>query len=508
MSAFHVDLTVGDWAASFDQDDAAEPDADVYALDDLTASWTSDRQWWPSQPDPVAVTLSLWCPSALGRPDLLQGDLVTLTISAIGATPGRQPWLYFHGRVTDLDAEPMSTGLAFVLTAVEQRTELSEETIGLTPFTTSENWLERYARLKTVSALPLSNSLTADPAFTPALVARDVDARPTADVIEEIFVEASRWFQAGFHILGGSDAASVGPLERWARPIMCQLRDNVGVIRYAPGMIRSWVSTHAFVLSRPGGSGYVYRDPRPELSPTAKPDTGTPGACDDVYLVPARVVERDSIKWRQDKASNGNRVRLTGDFGGVTVDPGTGLAVRYPEVVRQVPELVADRGPVEKTRESTIDGEGHARANALMYLGDAYQASPRWTFDQVTIRVQELAPDDWPRLFPGRFGDDDPAAGRLLVITDIPAQWNLHDQPHFPGRLVGATVQINGGVIRATASVLHQVPHPIGSTLEGTNPTGAVSAADLAASPDFANATPADFADLAAVDLRLSRLTS
>lgn len=227
---------------------------------------------------------------------------------------------------------------------------------------------------------------------------------------------------------------------------------------------------------------------------TRKP---APAGDNPVVVIPAAVTAR-GVRWRQDKAQQTNRVRLVGTFDDVN-DPR--LISGSTELVREFAASVAARGAVEQRVQT--EAARSPRLVADVYLGSDYAGVPRWSVDAVTFWPEDIGGDaSWPRLFPAAAGHEQPALGKLVLVTDIPDKWNLHTRSDYAGRLVGATVELRKGRIYATAQLLHTIPGPNGDV--AANRIG-VSAADLVAKGGaYSTLTPAAFGDLTAYDLALT----
>lgn len=474
MTAYTVDLRIGSWSTTVTAGDEPDPAAPV-VVDGLDASWSSDVDTWPSQPDPTTCTFGLFVRDGVARPDVDQGTPVALVLNAADYDPGDgsttyvPPFFEFYGRISDPEAEPLNDGLAFRLTCVAYTADLGEERVGMPPWRVEdyERWYHRWNRICDASALNLvpldAADLDANGPYAPLLGARDADATPTADLIEEVLRDGANWRQAGGYVTDPHDPQR-GPYARWERPIVTQVVDDVEAaepaVSFAVGMIRQGtfpdVTGLPYLLGR-DAANLIELVRKPGMLP-AQDDLVDPAGSTDAAWVPADAVER-KVTWRQDKAQATNRTRLTGTF----IDYSQTGSPTVSEVSREFPDQVAARGPVESASPSNASTAQDAYAVALMYLGEEYDALPRFTFDEVIV-LPERIPDSryWPRLFPRADGAGRPAAGRFFLLTDIPAAWNLHHRPDFPGRVVGANLNLNRGRIRVTARVVHHVPTPNG----------------------------------------------
>lgn len=107
-------------------------------LDGLSAGWESDPAWFPSQPDPSTASFSMFLPSDDGlggyprkAPGLHQGQEVSLFITGPNwSGSGRNPFLSWHGRVSDVKATPATrrgadgvtrSGLDYRVTLVDRK---------------------------------------------------------------------------------------------------------------------------------------------------------------------------------------------------------------------------------------------------------------------------------------------------------------------------------------------------------------------------------------------------
>lgn len=485
---FSAYISVGSWSTTIDLGDDPTG-APVVVLDDLSAEWKSGEPW-PSQPEPVVTSFSLYVPDVFDRPDVTQGTTVHYYIGpSAGASNG--PLINFYGRITDVEATPLRDGMRFDITAADYLADLGEETIGDAPWA-ADYWWNRYLAIANASGLAFdlapripSGGSNLDyggiggTAYPVRVYRRDVDAQSTADVLEELLRQVAAWQQQGLDVSNpnASGLNSRGPWQRWNRPVVAYKNTADG-----PLFTLDYVSQGTYpdngglpyFLSTDPGTGQVALSLRP-AAPSA------------AAWVPASAAVR-AVAWRQDKANHPNRVRVT-----LTEDPDKGTT--EAPVERVLDDQVAARGPVEVAYDQSTPA-AYGYASALMYLGDEYDATPRFAFDEVTVLPERIAdPEFWPRLFPDpTFGTT--AAGRFVLVTGIPAKWNLYRLPDFPGRLTGATLKLRKGRVEVTARLHHQIP-----TVNGE--AGQMSAQQLAAQADLGDPTAAEFGDLTAVDLRL-----
>lgn len=466
MSAgdYTVTLSIDAWSVTLDRGEQTDPAADAVTMDPLTASW-SMTNGYPSQPTPVAVSFGLFIPNVSAGPVVNQGSRVSITITTPDhALPGVAPVLEFDGTVTDVDATPLADGLAFSIVAAEYRAELADLRVGDQPWP-AEGRHDRLLRVLLWAqdtgagrriGYPYVDSFNTNEevqfelaGLGPDVAARDVDSRPVSELLEELFDGAALWMgvSPAFYVTGYVDGTFQSPtLGTWARPIVGQSISGTQVtypICLVPAGLPDVDAAFPYQLDLVGGVATLVRK-------SITPDTSL------VAWVSAEAIESETVKWRQDKAGNVNRVRaVASDL--VTI----GLA-HTGSIVAEYPELIAAYGPNEVT--VTLDPQtDYVATTDLIYarLGTRYDAAPRWTFDEITIRTEQIpSGDQWPRLFSPREHAHiwDQAAGRLVFITDMRPEWNLHDRSDYFGRLAGATLTLSGGRIKLTAQLAHRLP--------------------------------------------------
>lgn len=491
------------WETLFYQGDLETTDDGGRVLDGLTASWDSDPLWFPSQPDPSTLRMSLWEPNPSNGPRVFQGQEISVIVHGHDADTSKPAFLSWHGRMSDVEASPFGDGIAYDMTCVDHRAALSEQRIGDEPWP-AESAGDRFTRIVAASqtppqgtGLPWSQVAFRTGGMSPFLKARDIDAVSTWDALKDTLDDAARWI--GYTTLDLLPFGGVGaePFARWTRPIVVQ-RTAFGETTFQLGYVSGGQQTVAalpYEAYDDGGAGFY-------LMNAAGLDTKGTEAC----IVSAGVVER-AVRWRQDKAAHPNAVRLEGEF--VTFNLVTGAEVSTASYVVERREAVERRGRVEQSRSTRVSTKLYAEAIANMYLGPTERTEPRWSMDAVTIRVTDIAHDDgWPRLFdpatPVQDANaqgplDHPALGRFVLLQDIYPNWDLSSGPDYAGVLVGADISIQGGDIRAIARVRPIVPGPNGVTTGGITLSGT---ADVqVGSPTIAGmaSTPLTIADMALV---------
>lgn len=450
-----IDVTIGTWTATIAKDDATDPAADAITMDPLTSSW-SLKGGYPSQPNPETVSFGLYVPSLVGGPTPVQGTRVEITITTPDhALPNVAPVLDFVGKITDVEATPLEDGLAFDIVAADYRTDLGEERMGDTPWTAES----RYNRLLRIIGntdqpitIPAATQGMIDWAGFGASVAdRDIDVQPIAALIDDLFSAAVIWIgmDPAFWLTGWIDGTFRSPNRAtWFRAILGQSVDGAGNVTFPVCWLSGGLPDVDAALPYEAAMSLGLL----ELNRKAiVPDSSL------VCWIPSTAIESDSVKWRQDKASNTNRFRVTApDIIAQNFEHVGAITAEYPD-------LIAANGPNEVTIGLDADQGDYGAVTDLAWamLGTHYDASPRWALDQITIRAEEIADgDQWPRLFNPRqhASIHDQAVGRFVLITDPAPKWSLHDRPDYFGRLAGATLTLSGGKIRWTATLAHRLP--------------------------------------------------
>lgn len=481
---YTITVVVGDWSVTLDKGDLVDPDSDAIAVDPLNATWSLSAAY-PSQPTATTCSFGLYVPDVTTGPQPVQGTRVEVTITTPDhALPDVAPVLDFVGLVSDVDATRLSDGLLFSIVAADYTSTLAEERIGDEPWDAEQ----RYARLQRV--VELSNRGLVIPAaeaswmvvsgIGPAMPARDIDSQPTRDVLADVLSGA---------VVAGS-----------SRPIVSQSVDGAGVVSlpivFLHGSLPDLDASLPYQLSVAGGTLHLVRK-------AITPDSSL------LSWIPASAVDVNSVTWRQDKATNTNRVRAVGDF----VYIGSGQHVGSLTV--EFADLVETVGPNEISLNLQVDAPIVDPVDVLslisVLLGTHYDASPRWTFDSFTVIPEAIADgDQWPRLFNPRQHTHvyDQAVGRFMFITDLAPKWNLHNRADYFGRLAGATLALAKGKIRLTPTLAHRLPTGThtedwqGEVFDGAVPANhPITYAELAAG---ANPTYTQCGDLTPADLQLA----
>lgn len=513
---YTIDVSIGAWSATIDRADPTDPAADAVTMDPLNAAWSLNGAF-PAQPTPTTCSFGLYVPDVITGPTPTQGARVEITVTTPDHDPLAteiRPVFEFVGLVTDVNATPLEDGLAFSIIATDYTSTLGEERIGDVPWP-DESRYERLQRMIAASSLPITippiESSTVIPGienefdivgFGPAVVARDVDSQPTRTLLEDLLAGGAFWMgvDPGTSITGRAvdNTVRAPRLATWARPIISQSVDGAGNVTFPicliVGGLPDLEDAIPYTVDLVGGTLQLVRKPSAPASSL-------------VSWIPASAIDSQSISWRQDKASNTNRVRATAP------DILHNLQSLGGSVVVEFPELVDANGP----NEITIELDGTPDVTPVVGLMDAilgthYDASPRWTFETVTVFANQIADgDQWPRLFDPRERTHvyDRAAGKFILLTDPAAKWNLHDRAEYFGRLAAATLTLAGGKITWTATLAHRLPVGAGVqsayqvyplNVDPTPTHHAITYAELAAG---ANPTVNQCGDLTPADMQL-----
>lgn len=514
---YTIRVVIGAWSVTMDKGDVIDPASDAIAIGPFNATWALTAGY-PSQPNPTTVSFGLYVPDIATGPQPAQGERVEVKITTPDHDPLKVnilPVLDFVGLVTDLDAAPLKDGIRFDIVAADYTSLVNEERVGDAPWP-DEARTQRLDHIIAASHLALTRSSYTEGAVLvddallggPDVAARDVDAQPTRDLLEQLFERSGYWSGSSptYQTIGDplfSPSFGAPPLHTWMRQVVAQSVDGGGVVSLPTAPLPGGGPDSSYALpwnvAMVGGVLTLARKAGP-------PDTSR------VCWIPAHAIPKDSIVWRQDKAGNVNRVRATGYPFLVGVDA-------YGSLVAEYPELVAANGPVELALDFSdvpLTSVGYADTvyhqymtsfiNDLIWLllGTKYDATPRWGIDEVTVRAEAIAAGDhWPRLFNPRYHyarTYDQAAGRFVLLTDIAAKWNLHDRADYFGRLIGASLSLAGGDIRFTATLAHRLPVGMGKKAVGAPVHSPITYAQLAAG---ANPTYAQCGDLTPADLEL-----
>lgn len=459
---YTIEVTVGSWTVTLDKGDIVDPASDAIAVDPLNATWSLTGPY-PAQPTPTTCSFGLYVPDIVTGPTPVQGDRVEVVITTPDAAlPGVKPVLDFVGLISDLDATVLADGLLFNIVATDYTSTLSEERVGDTPWPAEQ----RYGRLqRAIAASSLGlvvNTAEANEIVVaglgPAVAARDIDSQPTRQVLDDILPGGVIW-------MGGVPSFHIIALATWVRPIIGQSVDGAGVVQlpivFLPGGLPDLDAALPYRLSLAGGTLHMVRK-------AITPDSSL------LAWIPSDAIDANSITWRQDKATNTNRVRIKA--------PGFLDAIGQPLAIGSVTIEYSDlveTSPNEITVQLDSDQTDEVDATDLAYalLGTHYDASPRWAVDSfVVIPEQIAAGDQWPRLFNPRAHSHvyDQAVGRFILVTDLADKWNLHDRGDYFGRLAGATLTLAAGEIRMTVTIAHRLP--VGAGVESWYDTPAMAA--------------------------------
>jgi hypothetical protein len=513
---YTIDVVIGAWSATIDRGDPTAPAADAVTMDPLSASWSLNGGF-PSQPTPTTCSFGLYVPDVANGPTPAQGTRVEITITTPDHDPLATeipPVFEFVGLITDVEAATHDDGLAFSIIATDYTSTLGEEHVGDVPWP-DESRYARLQRMIAASGLPITippiQSDTVIPGivnefdlvgFGPGVAARDVDSQPTRALLDDLLAGGAFWMGrdpvAAITGRGIDNTVRAPELATWARPIISQSVDGAGAVTFPVCLIVGGLpdldGAIPYTVALNGGTLELVRKPSPPASSM-------------VAWIPASAIDSDSIKWRQDKASNTNRARATAPEILFNLQPVGGSAVV------EHADLVASNGP----NEITIQLDGSPDLTPVVGLLDAligtyYDASPRWTFESITVYADAIADgDQWPRLFDPRERAHvyDRAAGKFILLTDPAPKWNLHDRLDYFGRLAGATLTLSGGRIVWTANLAHRLPMGAGVqtayqvyplNVDPTPTHHAITYAELAAG---ANPTVNQCGDLTPADMQL-----
>lgn len=462
---YTIELVIGAWSVTMDKGDLIDPASDAIAIDPLNASW-SLTGGYPSQPTPTTCSFGLYVPDILTGPRPVQGTRVEVTITTPDHDAGAldiAPVFEFVGLVTDVDADVLADGLRFSIVAADYVSTVAEERIGDVPWPL-ENGYARLDHIIGASSLPILHPITdaADWLFSTSTInleiaARDVDSQPTRGLLDELLAKMVAWHGPapwGWIVKRGGffEAPS---LNTWLLPVLAQSVDGAGVVTFPITFLTSGgPDVDAMLPYTVAMVAGVLNMQRKAITPDSS----------RVAWIPSSAIQRDSVKWRQDKATNTNRVRATAPTFFAGEDAGS-LTAEYPD-------LIDEFGPVERSVAfDSTTGYPVVPVN-LIYalLGRHYDAEPRWTLDTFTIIGEQIADgDQWPRLFDPReeLRYFDRAAGKFILVTDVPAKWNLGIEvtgssdlrpADYWGRLAGASLALAKGKLRWTATLAHRLP--------------------------------------------------
>ena len=104
---FTADLIIGSHAFTVNSWDTLDPEDPIHVLDGLTIGWkVSESKPWPAQPDPVEASVALLTDDVVNLADVELGD----PMSAVLTDEDDNVFATFHGRVTQLVAQPLKHG--------------------------------------------------------------------------------------------------------------------------------------------------------------------------------------------------------------------------------------------------------------------------------------------------------------------------------------------------------------------------------------------------------------
>lgn len=429
--SFRVDVIVGP-----EHYTATDESAAGYGLA-RSVSWSRaaslDRPW-PVPSNPATVSFALVAPTAADLAWVVRGMQVRAQLRTPGVVvPGQDPTIGFDGRVSDVVVSP--TVVRDPLTGIEQRAviaevvavelvaDFAELTIGDTPWP-SETMTDRVARIFAAAGLAAPTYMPLGPPVptvvnNPTVLARDVDSRPFADVLEE---HLAVWVQDYLTVYA---LTSIGFANARFRPV--PLFDTPDPVL---PVLTGWQ------MQPFHGTGVMTRNMLPGTF-VDKPDGSGWGIVMDTenrYVIDAGVVPRAGARWAQQKTSaQPNTVEVPYDAGGTPAYASASNGETPPVVYRVAndPVLTGAGAPAA------------AQLAAQLYLPEPPNADDLWAMDDFTWNV---APDD--PAFRGAW-----LLGGIRLVAPIPASWNPSNREWFLGQLSAITVTVAAGEVTAQAQL-------------------------------------------------------
>lgn len=533
ISEGRVTVTIGGtWTQTWDLDRDLSPadltliNAAGCVLDGLNAAWQAKSFF--DQPEPVTLSMSLYIPETAAGPEPAEGVPVAVSIEPRGYVPGTgyDLLLEFYGRITDSPAKPWADGLWYDLIAVDHLSELGEVRTG------RRKWSAEYAYLRVAriaknlrsqglklehpwpeTDADVPNSVTLGIAawaaasakylplawsdgtyYAPQWPDRAAEGIPVNEMLGEVTLTRPTWCDPypatvkDYRHAGNFDLA-----ELYAKPTATDWRrtymqsyvlagvdsagDTVYRVQWATHRVENQAGLPMRAGVHSGVFGLTYRADAGEI-----PDTSRDGA-----WIPACAVPKDTIAWAVDKTDYPNRVTLEG-FWVDWRDPQDSVWYWWQDRTWEQPERVKSSGPTEEVLATGFltqpgmtedlaatvvplnEGDWIARAR----LGFWSDTLPRHVIESFEVLCDQI-PDgrQWPRLFPDPhrattdvFGG---YMGRFLFVYGIRTAWNPRGQAHYFGQLIGATLAVERGKVKLSATVTQRRPGPNGPV--GTLPT-------------------------------------
>ena len=494
MTAYRATLTLGGpggWTMVSDSTVPVDPTAGVWVLDGMRQAWTMPDEW-PAQPDPGSCQFTVAAIDPVGLPPMLVGTPVRLEVVADYA--GEEYLLTtFHGRVSDATARPTTlpvvdplTGvqetvaaLAVEFVAVDYLADLAEDYIGAQPWP-EEYPADRVDRIFTAAGLQWIDLYTFN--TFDVFKALDVDHQPVAAVIESHFSQVAD--PGG--VLDSADAAG------WSRPIVVPVVAPAGggtwpgydgtvpegTVGWAVVGLDERATLHGGQMRLALAGGVLGLEVDPESNPL-QPTAGT-----DYVGV--------EISMKRSKGQANNRVIVSGDFEALfgELGPDSGAMLSVPTVEAEFPDIVASRGPITKTADSTFRYYHSATRMAAMYLGDRAELAGRWGVEEFTIYASDIPTaaaareaglsrllPPYEQGVPGYGGLFDTVTwpyGLPVVLAGLQPAHRLTPYPWMAGSLQGVTFTLVGGEFTYDLAIRPSVPRQAWSHMTepwSTSPT-------------------------------------
>lgn len=495
-AAYRAELTIGEAPGtvavyvvkSTDPLDDTDPSQ---VLDSLRVGWAfPSGQPWPSQPDPVTLTVGLLAKTASDFAWVTEGTPIALDV--YDDPDAGDVWLTFRGRVGVPTATPVrrpsGPRTVFTLPCLDYTIDL-RETVAAFSARPGEEAPDRVIAMQSdVRAAAGGLAIFPDP---PALLSLDYGFAPAMDTAKfEATAARTTDVMSAFEDVARQENA-VGNLVAKPRFRRWYVRPMVGVPGYAYPFKWVWYSSDIDAVDLPG---------------VLEVDAGILGLVipETMDALPTRgrvagsQVPFDSVGWRSGKSRAVSVVTVTGNDWAAQVS--------YPSFAR----------PVKLELSSTLDD--YDRVSPLLWGGD-FAANMDWAGGRMGVMYlpDEGTSAQWEiqefrylasshlgtirEFFPDHTADPDDSAWPIgpVVITDVPDELNLNGPTGlYAGQLVGASVVIERRRCDVTISLRRNLPAP--------KPAQAKSV-----TPDYIEATfptiDVDHVDpdLTVYDLRLAR---
>lgn len=455
----------------------ADPPPTILA-DPFSCKWGFVDEQIPNQLEPIVVAFNIWSTSRRVAPVFTRGDLVRVKVSGQGPLDS-QAILNVPVRITEVIAE-LVPGTEYPFRQQITAADLLSDLGSYFPGPRSDKlgggvtgirrrlawvgyWMGRTigvpAAVPAVSGMLVRTYWLGESAAS--LVATALRSWPPGGIHRALTPYYGASYPAGYEFAdahsdtgGASSTAEGGPLP-----------DPGSVIRYmVQEASRGTLDTPPLPLRFRNAGGRLVLTGAPAGTPNRMP------------AVPADVCDIP-VAMRQGREHAPNLIRLTGskfDTAAISDELETTLEVSLPSDVAASGVRGRDLDTMLMLRAYNSDPEGpstvlpYASGVAQTYLADSSARDVKWTFDQFTIRANELDATEAGRLLPillPAYLDDPTRDGRIVrhltihsIAPDVVADTT---RSTVDGFIVSGELTIDGGDMTFTVTTTPGKPYPL-----------------------------------------------